>query len=204
VALHLPRNSECKIAHWSLGYIYPDTFGDPICDMYEGVPCSVDPSMCCYNQARWCPNGGPHCDRYDRGAYPFGDKAVYANQMTDPVALSPFPNAILWNWATILVMAFGNLGALDLEARCLAGKTPSRCIPSSAKTDRSLEQISGSHLACTLPFTVTLVRCSTNSKDSAAELHPCWLLCVFCCSSVCIFGVYNSVRLAPVVSCAQV
>jgi Sodium:solute symporter family len=128
-----PRNSERKIAHWSLGYIYPDTFGDPICDMYKGVPCSVDPSMCCYNQARWCPNGGPHCDRYDRGAYPFGDKAVYANQMTDPDALSPFPNAILWNWATILVMAFGNLGALDLEARCLAGKNPLRRIPSSAK-----------------------------------------------------------------------
>jgi hypothetical protein len=104
------------------GYVYPGTFGDPICDLYEGVPCNVDPSKCCYNEALWCPNGGPHCDRYDRGAYPFGDKAIFADQMAHPDAVSPFPNAIVFNWATIFVMTFGNLGALDLEARCLAGK----------------------------------------------------------------------------------
>jgi hypothetical protein len=106
------------------GYIYPDTFGDPICDMYKGVPCTVDPSKCCYNVNLWCPSGGPHCDRYDRGAYPWGDKAVFADQMFNPEALSPFPNAIVWNWATIFVLGFGNLGALDFQARCLAGKPP--------------------------------------------------------------------------------
>jgi hypothetical protein len=91
--------------------------------MHEGVPCSVDPSKCCYNESLWCPNGGPHCDRYDRGAYPVGDKAVFVNQMTDPDALSPFPNAIIWNWVTILATAVGSIGTLDIEARCLAGES---------------------------------------------------------------------------------
>jgi Sodium:solute symporter family len=114
--------------HWYLkfscilsGYIYPDSFGEPICEMYDGVPCTMDPSRCCYNEKLWCPNGGPHCDRYDRGAYPWGDEAVHADQMINPEALSPFPNAIVWNWATIFVLGFGNLGALDFQARCLAG-----------------------------------------------------------------------------------
>jgi hypothetical protein len=90
--------------------------------MYEGVPCEVDPSKCCYNENLWCPNGGPNCDRYDRGAYPLGDKAVYLEQMFNPNALAPFPNAIVWNWATIFVLGFGCLGALDFQSRCLAGK----------------------------------------------------------------------------------
>lgn len=58
------------------------------------------------------------------GAYPFGDKRIYPTQMFDPLALSPFPNAIFWNWATIFILAFGNLGALDFQARCMAAKTP--------------------------------------------------------------------------------
>jgi hypothetical protein len=35
------------------------------------------------------------------------------------------PNAIFWNWATILILGIGNLGALDFQARCMAAKTPS-------------------------------------------------------------------------------
>jgi uncharacterized YccA/Bax inhibitor family protein len=35
------------------------------------------------------------------------------------------PNAIFWNWATIFILAFGNLSALDFQARCMAAKTPS-------------------------------------------------------------------------------
>jgi Na+/proline symporter len=108
------------------GYIYPDGVGDGgICDMYQGVPCNIDdPSTCCYNEGLWCPEGLPNCNRYDRGAYPFGDERVYEGQMTDRLSMSPLPNAILWNWATIFILGFGNLAALDFQARCMASKTP--------------------------------------------------------------------------------
>lgn len=107
------------------GYVYPDNIGDGgICDSYQGVACDTNPDLCCYNSAEWCPNGSPDCDRYDRAAYPFGDKRIYDNQMTDALALAPFPNAILWNWATIFILGFGNLAALDFQARCMAAKTP--------------------------------------------------------------------------------
>jgi len=99
------------------GYIYPDNIGDGgVCDMYSGVPCTNDPSLCCYNTE--IQTAG------DNGAYPFGDKRVFNNQMTDPYSLTPFPNAILFNWATIFVLGFGNLAALDFQARCMAAKTP--------------------------------------------------------------------------------
>jgi hypothetical protein len=62
---------------------------------------------------------------------------VFGNQMTDPDALSPFPNSLVWNWATIFVMAFGNLGALDLEARCLAGKGPTIAVQVSSPRERT-------------------------------------------------------------------
>jgi Sodium:solute symporter family len=52
------------------GYIYPDSFGDPTCEMYLGVPCKVNPSQCCYNKSLSCSNGGPHSYR---GAYPAED-----------------------------------------------------------------------------------------------------------------------------------
>jgi hypothetical protein len=35
--------------------------------------------------------------------------------MTDPYALSPFPNAIMFNWATIFVLGFGNLAGKHLN-----------------------------------------------------------------------------------------
>jgi len=111
------------------GYIYPDTWGDGgPCDMYNGTNCTNTPGGCCYNAALWCPgyNEDPtvQCERYDRGAYPAGDRMVYSDQMTNAQALDPFPNAILWNWATIFILAFGNLGALDFQVRCMASKTP--------------------------------------------------------------------------------
>lgn len=34
-------------------YIYPD---DAACEMYDGVPCSQDASLCCYNTEKWCPD----------------------------------------------------------------------------------------------------------------------------------------------------
>lgn len=92
--------------------------------MYEGVPCVNDPNLCCYNEESWCPRGAPDCDRFDRAAYPFGDKAVYEGQMLDASSLDPFPNAIFFNWATIFILGFGNLGALDFQARCMASKSP--------------------------------------------------------------------------------
>lgn len=80
---------------------------DERCQMYDGVPCNEDPSLCCYNKDKWCPDGGD-CSA-DNGAYPFGDVPIFPNQMTEAHALTPFPNAIVFNWATIFVLAFGNL-----------------------------------------------------------------------------------------------
>uniref|UniRef100_A0A7S2VEF1 Solute carrier family 5 member 8 n=1 Tax=Entomoneis paludosa TaxID=265537 RepID=A0A7S2VEF1_9STRA len=107
------------------GYIYPDNIGDGgTCDMYNGTACVETEGACCYNEALWCPKGLGECDRYDRGAYPFGDKRVFSDQMSNYLALAPFPNALLWNWATIFILGFGNLAALDFQARCMASKTP--------------------------------------------------------------------------------
>ena len=97
--------------------------------MYDGVPCTADSSQCCYNIDMWCPSSNSSnwdgiCERYDRGAYPIGDLPVYRGQMTDSLALAPFPNAVIFNWATIIILAFGNLAALDFQARCMAAKSP--------------------------------------------------------------------------------
>jgi Na+/proline symporter len=70
------------------GYIYPDAQGEGgICDMYQGVACTNDPNLCCYNSELWCPTDD-NC-RADNGAYPFGDKTIFPNQMVDPLALTP-------------------------------------------------------------------------------------------------------------------
>lgn len=100
------------------GYVYPN---EEICNMYDGVPCDNDPSQCCYNIEKWCPSDD-NC-RADNAAYPIGDMPVFPNQLTDHLSLTPFPNAIMWNWATIFILAFGNLAALDFQARCMAAKT---------------------------------------------------------------------------------
>lgn len=94
------------------GYIYPT---DEICKLYSGVQCSFNSSNCCYNSA----------SPMDNGAYPIGDQRVFADQMTSHLSLSPFPNAIFWNWATIIILGLGNLAALDFQARCMASRTPS-------------------------------------------------------------------------------
>eukprot|EP00934_Nitzschia_sp_Nitz4_P005955 Nitzschia sp. Nitz4//scaffold243_size29414//16856//19408//NITZ4_008060-RA/size29414-augustus-gene-0.13-mRNA-1//-1//CDS//3329543843//5945//frame0 len=106
------------------GYIYPDNVGDGgVCDMYEGVACSSDPTLCCYNADLWCPTDD-NCTA-DNGAYPIGDEPIFWNQMFNYLALTPFPNAIYWNWCTVFILGFGNLAALDFQARCMAAKTPS-------------------------------------------------------------------------------
>jgi hypothetical protein len=86
------------------GYIYPN---DEICNMYNGSPCTNNPDLCCYNSTNWCDSNGENCFA-DNGAYPFGDKPVYSNQMFSATALTPFPNSIVWNWATIFILGFGN------------------------------------------------------------------------------------------------
>ena len=106
---------------------YPD---DATAAMYDGVACSADnPDAKCYNAAKWCATDD-NCVA-DNGAYPFGDFPIFAkpfdsdstgNEMLDPHALTPFPNAIFWNWATIIILAFGNLAAIDFQARCMAAK----------------------------------------------------------------------------------
>ena len=104
------------------GYSYPD---DEVCEMYDGVPCTNLEGACCYNEERWC-SGGVGSDDcvIDNGAYPIGDLPVIPAEMTTPGALYPFPNAIVWNWSTIFILGFGNLAALDFQARCMASKTP--------------------------------------------------------------------------------
>ncbi|CAH0371973.1 unnamed protein product [Pelagomonas calceolata] len=112
------------------GYTYPDTFGQRVCDKYDGVPCENDAAKCCYNTEKWCPSDD-NC-RADNGAYWWkgGDARIFdsvneqgGNQMLNPHSLTPFPNAILFNWATVFILAFGNLAALDFQARCMAAKT---------------------------------------------------------------------------------
>ena len=90
------------------GYMYPED--GEACEMYEGVACSVNSTRCCYNEELWCPTDD-NC-KTDNGAYPYGDLRTFPNEMTDPYALSPFPNAILFNWATVLVLSFGNLAGM--------------------------------------------------------------------------------------------
>ena len=86
------------------------------------MPCTSDETLCCYNEAKWCPSEDD-CT-LDNGAYPFGDQRVFSDQMTNAHSLAPFPNAVMFNWATVFVLAFGNLAALDFQARCMASKTP--------------------------------------------------------------------------------
>lgn len=98
-------------SHGMNGYIYPT---DEICQLYSGVACSFSSFNCCYNSAL----------PMDNGAYPLGDQREYADQMTSRLSLSPYPNAIFWNWATFIILCFGNLGALDFQARCIASRSP--------------------------------------------------------------------------------
>ena len=111
--------------------------------MYDGVPCTNDETLCCYNTEKWCPdddnciadNGGEKrlhkvaaikfMSTLNRRsniayllnsffqAYPFGDQRVFSDQMTNAHSLTPFPNAIVFDWATIFVLGFGNLAALE-------------------------------------------------------------------------------------------
>ena len=108
------------------GYVYPDNIGDGgICDLYSGEPCQYQTGFCCYNSTLHCPDGPDiGCLSSDNGAYPIGDQNIFHSGMTDPLANTPFPNAIFWNWSTIFILAFGNLAALDFQARCMAAKTP--------------------------------------------------------------------------------
>lgn len=96
-AIYIIRTAPDKAPPPSIGfagYTYPDLIGDGgICDRYQGVPCTNDATKCCYNEALWCPTTD-NC-RSDNGAYPFGDKRTFDDQMFDAGALSPFPNAIL-------------------------------------------------------------------------------------------------------------
>ncbi|KAL7468369.1 hypothetical protein ACHAXS_008592 [Conticribra weissflogii] len=121
LAFYSIKNEKLKAPPPSIGfpsYIYPD---ETTCEMYDGVPCEYDVSACCYNTEKWCPSDD-QCF-YDNGAYPFGDQRHFHDQMTSAYSLSPFPNALVFNWATIFVLSFGNLAALDFQARCMASKT---------------------------------------------------------------------------------
>ncbi|KAG5185986.1 Solute:Sodium symporter family [Tribonema minus] len=96
------------------GYIYPN---QEVCDEYGGVLGS-DGASCVYNETRWGSTG------IDNGAWPFGDSLQVNAEMTSVDGLPPFPNAILFNWATIFVLAAGNLSAIDFQQRCMAATAP--------------------------------------------------------------------------------
>jgi Na+/proline symporter len=57
-------------------------------------------------------------------AYPLGDANQVTDQMFNADALAPLPNAIVLNWATVIVLGFGNLCALDFQARVFGARTP--------------------------------------------------------------------------------
>eukprot|EP00980_Cylindrotheca_fusiformis_P020078 scaffold7161_cov133-Cylindrotheca_fusiformis.AAC.1 len=123
-AFYMIHNSDPAAPPPSIGfpsYSYPN---DEICAMYDGVNCTYLEGACCYNEAKWCPGGiGSDNCTMDNGAYPLGDERVIPAEMSDPQGLTPFPNAILFNWVNMFVLAFGNLAALDFQARCMASKT---------------------------------------------------------------------------------
>ena len=48
--------------------------------------------------------------------------------MTDADAYDPIPNAIVLNWATVIVLAFGNLMALDFQARARDASRTKGCL----------------------------------------------------------------------------
>lgn len=149
--------------------MYPDNIGDGgVCDMYQGVPCEFDESACCYNQQLWCPSAD-NCTA-DNGAYPVGDQRIFYNQMQDPYALTPFPNAILFNWSVIIALSFGNLAALDFQARNLAAKT--------AKTATVANVIAGClTLIIGVPFAymgaITRYHYGPDSKYAVFETDTC-------------------------------
>jgi Na+/proline symporter len=126
VGIYMATSEDPQAPPPSIGfplYTYPDNIGDGgICDSYQGVPCSVDPAKCCYNEALWCPSA-ENCTT-DNAAYPIGDLRVFPDQMTDPSALTPFPNGLFWSWCTIFILGFGNLAALDFQSRCMAAISP--------------------------------------------------------------------------------
>ena len=91
LAYYLIATENVKAAPPSIGfpgYIYPDAVGDGgICDSYQGIACTNDPSLCCYNSELWCPTDD-NC-RTDNGAYPIGDQKIFGDQMINASALSP-------------------------------------------------------------------------------------------------------------------
>lgn len=56
-------------------------------------------------------------------AYPVGDSQAFASGITDPDSYDPIPNAIFFNWVTVIVLMFGNCMALDFNARCFSAKS---------------------------------------------------------------------------------
>ncbi|KXZ46447.1 hypothetical protein GPECTOR_43g883 [Gonium pectorale] len=60
----------------------------------------------------------------DNNYYPRGELVIVPGAMRNPDAYAPAPNALLYNWASIFVLAFGNLCALDFQARSIACKSP--------------------------------------------------------------------------------
>lgn len=60
LCFYLITQSDLKAPPASIGfpgYVYPDLVGDGgSCDMYNGVPCSNNETLCCYNADAWCPS----------------------------------------------------------------------------------------------------------------------------------------------------
>lgn len=76
------------------GYIYPD---ERVCEMYSGVP-GTNPNNCVYNAALWGTDG------VDNGAWPTGDAVIHSDSLHQFDGLAPFPNAVFYNWATIVIL----------------------------------------------------------------------------------------------------
>ena len=67
------------------GYVYPDGQGDGgICDMYQGVPCTNNATLCCYNADLLCPSDDDcQADKYVGGAscLPYHESSPLLNHL---------------------------------------------------------------------------------------------------------------------------
>ena len=54
--------------------------------------------------------------------YPLGDAGAIPAGLVDINAYDPIPNAVFFNWVTVIVLAFGNICAIDFQARVMAAK----------------------------------------------------------------------------------
>ena len=98
---------------------------------------------------------------------------VRNSEMTNFNGLAPFPNGVFYNWATIFILGFGNLSALDFQVRM-------RCDPRNCGVPSSICPV--------LPMIVLAVPCSRDGI-SAGRIYlnhvvMCLMFVMICTGSL--------------------